>query len=109
MSVLDKAKEHFASLERRSLDVPEWDCTIFWTPWTVGERQKLWGQIKASGREAEINARAIILKAQDADGKPVFRIDDLKALTTSVDASVVERVGGEIIGVDASAADVEKN
>lgn len=109
MGVLDKAKEHFSTHEVSSVDVPEWDVTIFWKPWTVAERQKVYGAVKASGRDAELSARVLIAKALEKDGKPMFGLDDLRALTTSVDATVVERIALAIIGVQPTVEEAEKN
>lgn len=109
MSILEKAKEHFAAHEISSVAVPEWDATIYWKPWTVAERQRVYGAVKASGRDAELSARVLIAKALDRDGKPMFGLDDLRALTTSVDATVVERIALAIIGVAPTVEEAEKN
>lgn len=110
MSILEKAKEHFAAHEISSINVPEWDsATIYWKPWTVAERQRVYGAVKASGRDAELSARVLIAKALDRDGKPMFGLDDLRALTTSVDATVVERIALAIIGVAPTVEEAEKN
>jgi len=109
MGVLDKAKEHFSSLEVQSIEVPEWDMTIYWKPWTIAERQKVWGPVKASGRDTEISARVLITKAMDRDGKNQFGLGDLRTLTHEVDFSVVERVSAAIMGVPATPEETEKN
>lgn len=109
MSILDKAKAHFLDAEIQSVDVPEWDLVIYWKPWTIAERQKVWGAIKASGRDTEISARVIITKALDKDGKNLFSIGDLRTLTTEVDFAVVERISALIMGVPASPEETEKN
>lgn len=109
MSILDKAREHFASIETQRLNVPEWDVSVYWRPWTVNERQKVWGAVKASGKEAELSARVLITKAQDVDGKPLYTLNDLRTLCFEVDSTVVERIALAMIGDPVSAVDLEKN
>lgn len=109
MTILDKARDHFATIETKSLPVPEWDMTVYWRPWTVNERQKVWGAIKASGKEAELSARVLITKALDKDGKPIFGVNDLRTLCFEVDSAVVEQIALAIIGEPATAGDIEKN
>ena len=109
MSILDQAKEHFASIETQSLEIPEWGLTVFWRPWTVNERQKVWGAIKQSGKEAELSARVLIAKALDKDLKNVFSVGDLRTLCFDVDSSVLERVALSIIGEQQSSDDTLKN
>lgn len=109
MSNLDKAREHFATAETASIDVTEWEVTIYWRPWTINDRQKVWGAIKASGREAELSARVLITKALDKDGKNLYSLADLRVLCHEVDSAVVERIAVAIIGTQPSEAEVEKN
>lgn len=109
MGILDQAKEHFSGLETQSINVPEWGHEVYWRPWTISERQKVWGAIKQSGREAELSARVLITKALDRDGKNLYSIGDLRTLCHEVDSSVVERVALSIIGEQQSADDTLKN
>jgi len=109
MGSLEKAKEHFASLEMQSIDVPEWDEVIHWRPWNINERQKVWGAVRQSGRETELSARVLIVKALDKDGKLLYSTNDLRTLCYDVDFSVVERISAAIVGVQLSAEEIEKN
>lgn len=94
--IFERAKEHFAKIERYSIDVPEWGATIYWKPWTGAEKQKLSNAIKKTEREQELLPRAIIMKAEDEAGKPCFDIAHLQAFMSSIDPAVYERVGTEI-------------
>ena len=38
---IDKVTAHFEELGRQSIDVPEWDLTIYYDPVTVSDKQKL--------------------------------------------------------------------
>lgn len=109
MGILDQAKEHFSGLDTQTVDVAEWGHAVFWRPWTIAERQKVWGAIKQSGREAELSARVLIAKALDKDGKNLYSIADLRTLCHEVDGAVVERVALLIIGEQQSADDSLKN
>lgn len=109
MGNLDKAKEHFSSLEVQSIDVPEWDQTVYWRPWNIAERQKVWGAVKQSGRETELSARVLITKALDKDGKNLYSVGDLRTLCHDVDFAVVERISAAIIGLPETAEEIEKN
>lgn len=109
MGILDQAKEHFASIETESVEVPEWGLTVYWKPWTIAERQKVWGPIKLSGKDTEISARVLITKALDKDQKNLFSLGDLRTLTHEVDFTVVERVSSLILGVPATPEETEKN
>lgn len=109
MGILDRAKEHFAALETKSLEVPEWEVTVYWRPWTVNERQKVMGAVKASGKDAEYSPRVLLAKALDVKGAPIFGKDDLRTLCFDVDSAVVERVAMAIIGEAATPEDTEKN
>lgn len=109
MGILDQAKQHFAEAEIESHEVPEWGLTVFWKPWTIAERQKVWGPIKLSGRDTEISARVLITKALDKDGNHLFGLGDLRTLTHDVGFAVVERISALIIGVPVTAEETEKN
>lgn len=94
MSVLDNAIAHFESFEVKQIDVPEWDCIIYSTPFTLAEKKKM---IKfARDDDIEFLARALILKARDAAGEPLFDLSDKPELMHKVDPTVVTRVVGEI-------------
>lgn len=107
--LLERAKAHFVDQGRRSIDVPEWNQVIYWTPWTVAERQRLWNVVKATKREVEINARALIMKGEDKDGKKLFSLDDLSTLLSAVDSAIIDRIGLEMLGNDATVEQAEKN
>jgi hypothetical protein len=109
MGILDQAKEHFSGLETQTVDVAEWGHAIFWRPWTIAERQKVWGAIKQSGREAELSARVLITKGLDKDGKNLYSLSDLRTLCHEVDSAVVERIALAIIGTEPTADDSLKN
>lgn len=109
MSILDKAVAHYEDLPVHSIDVAEWDATVYWRELTTGDRAKLLRQIKASGNDGEINARLLILKATDEEGKPMFNLGDLKRLRDNVSAIVIDRIAQAMLGEPVSPDDALKN
>lgn len=103
-SILDRAKEHYASLERHRVEVPEWGekgkpLIVTFTALTVAERRKIFRPDKA-GRPPDgptACVRAVILKACDEKGERLFSDMDEHDLTFKVDSNVVGRLAGAIL------------
>jgi hypothetical protein len=99
MSVLDKAKEHFKSLEVKTIEVPEWglvgDECIYAKPFTLAEKKKLFKTTTES--DVSVLADVLIMKAMDKKGEPMFTLKDKLDLMHGVDADVLSRVANEII------------
>lgn len=94
MSVLDKAIEHFETFGTKQIEVPEWECVIYSTPFTLAEKKKL---LKfAREDDIEFLARALILKALDEKGDLMFDLSDKPTLMHKVDPNVISRVVNEI-------------
>ena len=83
MSVLDNAKSHFESLETKAIEVEEWSTVIYATPFTMGEKKKLWKHAKED--DIEFTVRTLILKALNKDGSKMFSIEDKITLMNHVD------------------------
>ena len=94
MSVLDNAKAHFDTLETKEIHVPEWDCVLYATPFTVAEKKKLLKSAKDD--DMEFLVRTLMLKAKDAEGNRVFTESDKFDLMHKVDSNVLTRVVTEI-------------
>lgn len=104
MSILDRAKQHYAGMERQTIDVAEWGepgkpLIISFTALTVGERRRIFRADKhgvaPDGPTAAV--RALIVKARDADGKPMFNDMDEHDLTYKVDSAIVGRIARAIL------------
>lgn len=120
--VLDRAKAHYASLDRGSIEIEEWGengkpLVVTWVPLTVAERRRIYrsktGQ-DADGATAVV--RTVMLKACDKDGNRLFSEMDERALSTEVDSSILMRIASAILdlqdGVEATVddqVDAEKN
>ncbi|MCX5513420.1 hypothetical protein C3941_23815 [Kaistia algarum] len=111
MSAIDRVKQHYHDLGSKQLSVPEWGepdapLVIYWTPLTAQEHRKITGA--NDGLSARLFVSAVILKAQDRAGKPLFDEGDRPALMGQADVHVLRRIAMAIIG-DASVEDTEKN
>lgn len=110
--IIDRARAHYQAHGTQSIEVPEWGedgqpLIVYWTPVTMSERQRVVSRA-ADGKSADAMAHAVILKAMDAQGKPMFSIEDKHALMNLVDSSVVERLANALMGT-VSVEDMEKN
>jgi hypothetical protein len=102
MGLLDNAKKHFDEQDTRRIEVPEWADSegkggiIYAEPLTLAEK----GNIKKqTDRRGEIDALiyVLILKARDAQGEPIFTLEDKQALKHKIDPDVIARVVSEIL------------
>ena len=98
MGVLDNAKAHFDKLETKVIEVEEWDTVIYATPFTMGEKKKLWKHAKED--DIEFMVRTLLLKALNKDGEKMFDLSDKITLMNHVDPNVIVRVVGEISVAD---------
>lgn len=112
MSIIERAKAHFKSLQVKSIEVPEWGdengpAILYVEPFTLKDKAKLQAVSRSSGSEVDALVELIVLKSLDKEGNKVFGIEDKHALRNSIDATVLERISTEIMRVDAGA--IEKN
>ena len=96
MSAIDRIKAHFDALATKQIEVPEWGITIHSTPVTIAERSKIYSGVK-DGDDHSALVNVLLVKAKDADGKPLFTIDDKAALYQHADAAVMIRVAAAIL------------
>jgi hypothetical protein len=94
---ISRAKAHFDSLAPKVITVPEWDnLQVHATPLTLNERGRIYGK-DVNRDEHEVLCQIVIIKAKDADGKPLFNQADLPALLHHTDPTVLVRVASEIM------------
>lgn len=105
---IDKITQHFDSLNRRSIHIAEWDVTIYSTPVTIAERNRIYKGNKGDN-DFDTIINILIVKAQDETGKPLFTIADRPALLNKADASVIAKVAAHIMGADAPNSEELKN
>lgn len=99
-TAIDRIRSHFDSLTKRKIDVPEWGVEIHATPMTIAERAQVYRGISETDTHTPL-VRVLIVKAKDADGKPLFSIADEPHLLNHADPSVVFRVAAAILSNDA--------
>jgi|TARA_R110000822_G_scaffold115401_10_gene247187 hypothetical protein len=105
---IDNITSHFDSLNRRSLHVPEWNVTVYSTPVTIGERNRIYKGNKGDN-DFDTIINILIVKALDEAGKALFTIADRPALLNKADSSLVAKLAAHIMGSDAPNADELKN
>lgn len=111
MRAIDRAKEHFNSLQVKRIEVPEWGdkkgpFIIYSKPFTLRDQGKLQLATKNSN-ESEMLAELLIMKALDEKGDSLFTIEDKVSLKTQVDAGVLARIASQIMMVNYQ--ELEKN
>lgn len=112
MAVIDQVRAHFDAQAVRQIDVPEWGAdgtplTIHFRPLNLAEKQRI---LRAGDNEGRLMSliEALLIKALDAEGKPLFTIADKKFLRERADPDVIARVVAEMMA-SASIEDAAKN
>lgn len=106
MSAIDNVKAHFQSLETLTIDVPEWDLTIYADPVTLKEKNRLFKMAKNDDMAFFIHV--LIMKAKDEAGNSHFTLADKHDLMVKADTDVITRVANQILRVE-NDEDWEKN
>lgn len=107
MEAIDLVREHFSSLGTKAIEVPEWKLTIYSTPVTLAEKNKLYKKSRESDMELLVDV--LIMKATDEKGEKLFNIDHRLTLLNKADSNVIARVANAILSDDAPKADQIKN
>jgi hypothetical protein len=103
MDAIDLVKEHFASLGTKKLEVPEWKLTIYASPVTLAEKNRLYRKSRDSDMELLVDI--VILKACDANGQKLFTLDHKITLLNRADSNVLARVANAILADEAPKAE----
>jgi len=101
MKLIDKAKEHFNTLEIKCIEVPEWSdenevVKIYAKPLTLAEMSKL-QKFAKDDDDVALMAYCLIYKALDEEGNKVFDLSDKQTLMNNVDKDVLARLATEIM------------
>ena len=96
MSVLQKAKKHFHSLnsgELNSIDVPEWETKVYWKMGGLNfAQQSKVIELTNAGKTAEALVEMLILRAINADGKKMFKQVEKNEIMREVDPDIILKV-----------------
>lgn len=107
MDAIDLVREHFASLGTKRIEVPEWKLTIYATPVTLAEKNKLYR--KSRENDMELLVDVLILKATNEKGEKLFDPDHRITLLNKADSNIIARVANAILSDEAPKADDLKN
>lgn len=111
MGVKENAKEHFKSRFDGALavyHVDEWDTDIYYRSVISGKKQaEIMKKIDA-GNTVEAVCMALIVRALDEDGKPIWRPAELAELMRSYDTTIIGRIVENIAEDDPSIDDLKK-
>lgn len=100
-----------ASLDVRQVYVEALDETLYVSPFTVGELNQLQRKHPGFPQTASLEAMidALIMKAKDKDGKPLFTIEH-KPEMRRIPATVFMEIAGSVFAdFEVDAGEVEKN
>ena len=99
INIIDNATKHFQtqlSGELLHVEVPEWDCKIYFKPaFTFAQQEKII-TLSNEGKMVEALVETLIVRALDADGKKVFRAAQKPKLMHEIDPNVIIRVVTEM-------------
>ena len=103
MRAIDRAVNHFDSIEVKKLEVEEWSdgespFVIYAKPLTLKESQSLYRLSKND--DLALLAHAIISKSLDEDGNKNFTLEDKVRLMNNVDVGILTKIGTWIMGTD---------
>lgn len=91
----DAIAAHWNAMKRQRVEVPEWNTTIYYDPLSVAECDKL-APLSANEQAVE----ALILKATDEAGNPIFTKADKMQLLNMASPTVVKRIATAILIAD---------
>jgi hypothetical protein len=106
-SPIDLVREHFASLGTKRIEVPEWKLTVFSTPVTLAEKNRLYR--KSRENDMELLVDVLVMKATNANGEKLFTIEDRPTLLTKADSNVIGRVANAILADESPKVEELKN
>ena len=94
--VLEAAKAHFKDILAQGLKgpikVPEWEAEIWYKPATTFQQESKIVELTSQGKTVEALVESLIMRALDAEGKPLFTRADKPELMRAVDPSIIMRV-----------------
>jgi hypothetical protein len=99
-ALIEQIESHWNSIAGvESLEVPEWNTTVYWKKLNLKERDAIDKVANTKGIH-HAGVQLLIMKCKDESGKPLFNIGDRNALLFKADPGVVERIVTKITGED---------
>lgn len=94
--VLANAKKHFHSInsnEMDSMEVPEWQTTVYWKKGGLNfAQQSKVIELTQQNKVAEALVEMLILRALDSDGKKMFKIVEKQEIMREVDPNIIMKI-----------------
>lgn len=103
----EKVIEYVQKDRRRSMEIPELEETIYFTPTTVPEMEKIMILCRGGASAKDFHIHTIIEKVEDSEGRKVFTIEDIPYLE-KMDWAIITRISNEIHRV-MSLSEIKKN
>ena len=96
-SLKGRIEEHYRSLGRIKVEVPEWEVTLYADPINLEQKSRMYAWNTTPGEKRLVSfAKTVIMLAQNEDGSKVFSDSDLDMLAHRSDPDVVSRVSNEL-------------
>lgn len=112
-SAIEMVTKHFQGKiagELKKHHVPEWGMDVYYRSTTTLKQEARIVELSTQGKTVEALVEAIISKALDEEGKPLFTAYDKAALMNEADPTVVLSLSRVLNGSDLpSVEDAEKN
>lgn len=108
--VIASAMEHFASRsgEMKSIEVPEWNTTIYYKELSTFQEQSAVMQYHQQGKIVEALVETIITKARKQDGTKMFNPADKVVLMNNADPDVLVKIATALNTSSSTSYDVEE-
>lgn len=97
MNIIDQATKHYETQEKLIISVSEWGTKdnplqIHVFPMTMAEINMIQRMSKKDSSSIEHAANIIIIKARDAKGNRLFKLEDKDALMNRADYRVITKI-----------------
>ena len=107
-SVLSNARSHFKNAlaqELMSIDVPEWDCKIYFKAATSFAIEQKIIELHSKGHMVEAMIETLLAKSLTEDGKRMFAPADKVVFMREVDPEIIIKVVADMNTAKAAAKD----
>ena len=104
--LIDSAVAHFSGKQVRSIQVDEWDTTLYSKNLSLEDKARWYA--RADGDNTDYLVYALIFSITDEKGDAVFDLSDKSKLRKNVDPEVLSRVADFVLDVK-NQEEVEKN
>ena len=99
MSLTDLILDRAAARQTRSRTFPQLGgVTVYCAPWTCAERSQVIQAARDHGFTPKYEIDVLMLKARDADGKPLFGPHDRAKLLHQGDPDIIGQIADFLIG-----------